>query len=220
MVGPSAAVDRGGASTVPEREPKRLDPWEVAMTTTVDTGTTTTRPGTPTDRMLTAALIVAPLLYLAADTLYAVQGWDDATGGVLHVLGAIAYGLVVLRIATWLPTGAVLTAVLVLTGVAGAIGNAAYGFEAIHQSFGDMALVDRSGAAVLIKLLGLLFPLSMLLVAWALQRLGHRVPAVLVLVGALGWPVAHIANVGAIAVVVNLLFVVAFGSIAWEAQRD
>lgn len=189
------------------------------MAAAVETTPTMTRSGSPTDRMLNVSLIVAPLLYLATDTLYAVAGWDSATAGVLHVLGAIAYGLVVLRIATWLPSDGGLTAALLITGVAGAVGNAAYGFETIHQSFGDVALVDRGGAAVLIKPVGLLFPLSMLLVSWALQRLRYRLPAALVLVGAIGWPIAHIANIGAVAVAVNLLFVVAFGLIAWKAPR-
>lgn len=190
------------------------------MTTTTLDPVPMTGTGTPTDRMLTASLVVAPLLSLAADTLYAAQGWDDPTGGVLHVLGALVYGLAVLRIATWLPVDSWLTAALVVTAVAGSIGNAAYGFEAIHQSFGDVALVDRGGAAVLIKALGLLFPLSLALVAIALQRLGRRLAATLVLVGAIGWPIAHIANVGVAAIVVNVVLVVAFGSVVWEVRRD
>lgn len=185
---------------------------------TAETTPTMTQSGTPTDRVLNLSLIVAPLLYLVTDTIYATAGWDSATAGSLHVLGAIAYGLVVLRIAAWAPSNSALAAALVLTAVAGAVGNAAYGFEAIHQSLGDMALVDRSGAAAVIKPLGLLFPLSMLLVSWVLQRLGIRLSAVLVLVGAIGWPIAHIANLGAVAVAVNLLFVIAFGLIAWETS--
>jgi len=182
----------------------------------VETTPTMTASGTPTDRLLTLSLIVAPLLYLATDTIYATAGWHSATAGVAHVLGAITYGLVVLRIATWLPGNSGLVAALVITAVAGTVGNAAYGFEAIHQSFGDMALVDRGGAAAVIKPLGLLFPLSLMLVSWGLQRLGHRLPAALVLVGAIGWPIAHIANLGAVAVAVNLLLVVAFGMVVWE----
>lgn len=172
--------------------------------------------GTPADRMLTAALVVAPLLYLAADTLYAFQGWDSGIAGVIHVLGAIGYGVVVIRFAACLPGGSWLAAGLLLTAIAGAVGNAAYGFEAIHQSFGDMALVDRSGAAILIKPLGLLFPASLALVALAAERLGHRVPAVAVLIAAVLWPVAHIANIAVLAVAVNVLLVVALGtSTAW-----
>ena len=131
-------------------------------TPTVPPGPRTT---TPTDRLLNGALLVAPLIYLAADTTYAARGWDDATGGVLHVLGAIAYGFVVLRVASWLARESKLAAWILLTGLIGMVGNAAYGFEAIHMSLGDTQLVDQPGAANLIKPLGLFFPLSFALVA-------------------------------------------------------
>ena len=169
-------------------------------------------PGTPADRMLTASLVVAPILMLGADALYAFQGWDSGSAGVLHVLAAIGYGVLVLRVATWVPGGSWLTTGLVASAIAGAIGNAAYGLEAIHESFGDTALVDRAGAATLIKPLGLLFPLGLALVAAALQRVGHRAPAAAVLVAALLWPVAHIANIAPLAVGVNVLLVVALGT--------
>jgi hypothetical protein len=169
-------------------------------------------PGSPLDRMLTAALVVAPVLYLAADAVYAFQGWDSGTAGVLHVLAAIGYGILVLRFATWAPGGSWLTTALVFTAVAGAIGSAAYGFDAIHKSFGDTSLVDRDGAAILIKPLGLLFPLSLALVALTLRRLGHRWPAAVVLTAAVLWPVAHIANIAPLAVAVNVGLVVALGS--------
>ena len=101
------------------------------------------------------------------------------------------------------------------TGLVGLVGNAAYGFEAIHMSLGDIQLVDQPGAANLIKPLGLFFPLSFALVAAALLRLNHRWQAALVLVAILAWPVAHIGNVSAVAVPVNIALVVAFGSLAW-----
>ncbi|CAN5505739.1 hypothetical protein BH10ACT1_BH10ACT1_11620 [soil metagenome] len=185
------------------------------MTTTdhATTATTVFLPhGSPADRLLTVALVVGPLLMLGADATYAFQGWDSGTGGVLHVLGAIAYGLLVLRVATWLPGGSWLTSGLVFTAVAGSIANAAYGFEAIHQSFGDTPLVDRSGAAILIKPLGLLFPLSLALVALALRHLGQLRPASAVLLAAVLWPIAHIANIAPLAVGVNVLLVVALGT--------
>jgi hypothetical protein len=180
---------------------------------------------TPTDRLLTGSLLVAPLVYLAADTTYATRGWDDPTAGVLHVLGAIAYGFVVLRVAGWLPEASVLRAVLLVTGLTGLAGNVAYGFETIHRSLGDVPLVDQPGAANLIKPLGLFFPLSFALVAYALLRLGHQWQAALVLVAVLAWPVAHIGNVAAVAVPVNIALVVALGSLitfrAWEpAERS
>ena len=177
-------------------------------------------PPTPEQRLLTGAMLVAPLLYLVADTTYAVRGWDDPVAGSVHVLGAIAYGVVVLRIATWLPPPSRLRAVLVLAALVGTAGNVAYGFEAIHLSLGDVALVDQPGAATLIKPLGLAFPLSLLLAAAALGRLGHRWQGGLLALASLVWPVAHIGNFAALAVAVNMALVVALGSLAQRAPRS
>ncbi|WP_027861938.1 hypothetical protein [Marmoricola sp. URHB0036] len=174
---------------------------------------------TPTERLLTGSLLVAPIVYLAADSTYAARGWDDPTAGVLHVLGAIAYGFVVLRAASWLPHDAKLAAWILFTGLIGLVGNAAYGFEAIHMSLGDTQLVDQPGAANLIKPLGLFFPLSFALVAVALLRLGHRWQGLLVLVAMAAWPVAHIGNLSAVAVPVNVALVIAFGSLVWAGSR-
>jgi hypothetical protein len=168
----------------------------------------------PTDRFLQGSLVVAPLIYLAADSTYAAKGWQDATGGVLHVLGAIGYGFVFLAIAAHLPDDSRLRALLLLTGLIGMAGNVAYGFDTIHQSLGDIALVDRGGAANLIKPLGLFVPLSLLLAAGALHRLGHRWQSATVFLCALGWPIGHIANVAEIAVPVNIGLLVGLGSLA------
>jgi hypothetical protein len=178
--------------------------------------TTTT---TATERVLTGSLLVAPVVYLAADTIYATNGWDSAPAGVVHVLGAIAYGFVVLRAAAWLPPGSRLAVAILLTGLIGLAGNVAYGFDTIHTSYGDVALVHQSGAGTLIKPLGLFFPLSIALVAVALQRLGHRWQAALVLVAAVGWPVAHIGNIAVLAVAVNVVLVVALGSLVWPGRE-
>lgn len=185
------------------------------MNAAMSTTSAPSRTDTPTERLLNSALIAAPLVYLAADSMYAARGWDDATAGVLHVLGAIAYGFVVLRVASWLPRQSTLGAAILLTGLIGLVGNAAYGFEAIHMSFGDIQLVNRAGAANLIKPLGLFFPLSFALIAWALIRVGHRWQGLLALAAILAWPVAHIGNLAALAVPVNIALVVAFGSLVW-----
>ncbi len=179
-----------------------------------------TIPATPTDRLLTGALLVAPLIYLAADSTYAARGWDDGTAGVIHVLGAIAYGFVVLRVASWLPATSKLAAVILLTGIIGLAGNVAYGFEAIHMSLGDVQLVHQPGAANLIKPLGLFFPLSFALIAIALVKLGHRWQGALVLVAMIAWPVGHIGDIDAVAVPVNVALVLAFGSLAWSRRRE
>jgi hypothetical protein len=135
----------------------------------------------PTDRLLTGALLVAPLIYLAADSTYAARGWDDGTAGVIHVLGAIAYGFVILRVASWLPATSKLAAAILVTG-----------------------------------LIGLFFPLSFALVSVALVKFGHRWQAALVLVAMIAWPVAHIGDVAALAVLVNVALVLALGSLAWS----
>ncbi len=170
---------------------------------------------TPTDRLLTGALLVAPVIYLSADTIYAARGWDDPIAGALHVLGAIGYGFVLLRIASWLPRTSTLAAWVLLTGLIGLVGNAAYGFEAIHMSLGDTQLVDQPGAANLIKPLGLFFPLSFALISLALIRLGHRWQGLLALAAILAWPVGHIGNLAVLSVPVNIALVVAFGSLVW-----
>jgi hypothetical protein len=184
------------------------------MTATTMYAGGTERVATPTERLLQGSLLVAPLIYLAADSTYAAKGWDDATAGVLHVLGAIAYGFVVLAVASWLPGSSRLASLVLLTGLIGMAGNVAYGFDTIHMSLGDVQLVDRHGAANLIKPLGLFFPLSMVAVAAALHQLGRRWQAGMVLVAALAWPIGHIANVAEVAVAVNIGLLVAFGSLA------
>ena len=185
------------------------------MTATATVTEPSTGSATPTERLLTGSLLVAPLIYLAADSTYAARGWDSGTAGIIHVLGAIAYGFVVLRVTTWLLPTSKLAAAILVTGLIGLAGNVAYGFEAIHMSLGDVQLVHRSGAANLIKPLGLFFPLSFALIALALATLGRRWQALLVLIAMVAWPIAHIGDIAALAVAVNIALVVAFGSLVW-----
>ncbi|WP_433059110.1 hypothetical protein [Dactylosporangium sp. CS-033363] len=161
---------------------------------------------TPTDRVLNASLYFAPVLYLLADVLYALNGWSDPTAGAVHVLAATAYGFLLVRALAW--TGGVTGAVLLVVGMLGLAGNVGYGFNTIHVSLGDTDLVDATGAATIIKPLGLFFPLTLLIIAWVLRR--QPVAAALVGVAGLAWPVAHIANIAWLAVLVNVLLVAGF----------
>jgi hypothetical protein len=173
----------------------------------------------PTDRLLTASLVAGPLVYLAADTTYAARGWEaDGTGAVLQVLGSMLYGFALLAVAGRLPRASVLRAVAVFTLIVGVAGNVAYGFDAIHVSLGDVSLVDRSGAADLIKPLGLFFPLALLVAAIALARLGLRTPAALVALGAVVFPVAHIGNLAWLAVAGNVVLVLGFAGLPWTGE--
>lgn len=166
----------------------------------------------PTERLLTWSLAVAPVVYLVADSLYATQGWDSADAGGVHVIGAIAYAFVILRLATW--SSGWLRCLTLFAGVAGACGNAAYGFNTIQVSLGGVDLVDTSGPGAVIKPLGLLCPLAFVLGAVVLVRLGRRASAGLVGVAGLAWPVAHIVNVGWLAVALNVLLVAGLAPLA------
>ncbi len=176
-----------------------------------------TAPATIEQRVRTASLILAPVAYLAADTINAARDWEaDGTGGVVSVLAAIAYGLLALEVAGWLPRTSVLRAAIVVVGLVAVAGNVAYGFDSIHVSLGDASLVDRSGAATLIKPLGLCFPLVLVLLAAALLRLGSRWQAALVLLGAVVFPIAHIGNLPALAVAGHVALVLGFASLLWQ----
>lgn len=161
-----------------------------------------------TDRVLAAATVLAPVLYLVADSMYAARGWDDADAGAVHVLGAIVYGLVLVRVASWARGG--LAAATLVAGIVGACGNVAYGFNTIHVSTGAVDLVDTSGPGAIIKPLGLFCPLAFVLAGAVLVRIRRWPSAVLIGVAGLVWPVAHIANIAWLAVAVNVLLVAGF----------
>lgn len=178
---------------------------------------TVTNRRTPTDLLLTGALIVAPFLYLAADSMYAIRGWDDPSAAGFHVLGAIAYAFVLVRIASW--TTGWLAATTLFAGIVGACGNVAYGFNTIHVSLGAVDLVDVNGVGTLIKPLGLFCPAAFILAAVALARIGQHIPALLVGSAGLAWPVAHIANIGWLAVLVNFLLVIGLTPLVFKRTQ-
>jgi len=177
----------------------------------------TTPTSTPVDRVLAASVLVAPALYLLADSIYAAHGWADPTAGVFHVLASIAYTFVVLWVVQ--RTDGYPAAVLLVVGAIGVAGSVAYGFNTIHVSLGDTDLVDASGAANLIKPLGLCFPLMLLLCAVALRRRGPAWATACLAVAAAAWPVAHIANIKWLAVAVNVALVAGFAGMALHRPR-
>jgi len=174
-------------------------------TTTITTPSTAITMSAWSDRVLTCSLAIAPLVYLLADSTYAARGWDDGGAGGVHVLGAILYGFVALRLVTW-STGRLQAAALV-AALLGTAGNVAFGFNTIHVSLGAVDLVDATGPGAIIKPLGLCFPLSLLLSAVILHKRDMRISATLVGVAAVLWPVAHIANIAPLAIVTNVLLV-------------
>lgn len=171
-----------------------------------------TTPGSHVDRLLTASLVVAPGLYLVANVLHALRGWDsDSAGGVFHVLGARVHARPG-AVATWASDG--FAAALLLVGSIGVAGNVAYGFDSIHVALGDAPLIDQGGAAVLIKPLGLAFPLMMLMCAVALRAVAPRWVVLLIGFGGLAFPVANVGNIPLLGVAVSITAVVGFGALA------
>jgi hypothetical protein len=171
---------------------------------------------TPTEILFTGALVVGPVVYLLVDSLYAARGWDDADAGGIHVIGAVLYGFVLLRLASW--ARGWLAAGMVAAAVVGTAGNVAYGFNTINVSLGGVDLVDTSGPGAIIKPLGLVFPLALLIGAVILRRIGRVRVAVLLGLAGIAWPVAHIGNIAWLAVVVNLVLVVALVPLAWTVD--
>jgi hypothetical protein len=164
----------------------------------------------PTLRLLDSTLLIAPLAYLALDCSYAVRGWDDGPTGALHILAAALYGLAALRLVS-LVRGRT-QAVLLVVAVLGMIGNAGVGENTLHIALGGNDLFDESGPANLFKTMGFFFPLTFLIAAIALRT---RTPAwwsPLLVLGAVLFPVAHVANISWLAILDALVMLVTLGS--------
>ncbi|MBV9822491.1 MAG: hypothetical protein JO144_09645 [Actinobacteria bacterium] len=164
----------------------------------------------PTERLLDAALLLGPLGYLALDCGYAVRGWDDGPTAALHILAAALYGLTALRL-VGLTRGRA-QVVLLVVAVLGLVGNAGVGENTLHVALGGNDLFDESGPANLFKAMGFFFPLTFLLAALLLR---HRTPRwwpPLLALGAVLFPVAHVANISWLAILDAVLMLVALGS--------
>ena len=172
-----------------------------------------TVPGTPIARLLDVSLLLGPLAYLFLDSTYIARGWWDADAGALHVVVAGVYGLTALRLVT-LARGR-LQAVLAVVAVLGIVGNAGVGQDALSVGLGGIDLFEEEGPANVFKTMGFFFPLTLLLGAVAIRG---RVPAwtwLTLALAAVVFPVAHVQNIGwlaladAVAVVLALGFVFA-----------
>ncbi|WP_029433000.1 hypothetical protein [Blastococcus sp. URHD0036] len=166
-----------------------------------------TLPGTPVDRILTASLAVSSALTLLSSLLYAVNGWEDGAAAVLQIVGGVLGALAVVRLVTYLRDLPWLSAAVLVLGLAGACGVVAYGINTIAVGLGGLDLIDKSGAAAVLKPLGLFWPLALLLAGIGLLR-GRRVPSGVALgiaVAAVAFPVTRIANLAWPAVAVDVV---------------
>ena len=170
------------------------------------------RRGDPTLRMLDAALVLAPLAYLALDCSYAVRGWDDGSTASMHGLAAALYGLAALRLVAL--TSGRTRAVLLVIAILGVIGNAGVGENTVHVALGGNDLFDESGPANVFKAMGFFFPLTFLVAAAALRKQMPAWWAPLLAAGAVLFPVAHVANISWLAIVDAGIMLVALGTCA------
>ena len=162
--------------------------------------------GAPTERLLTLTLILSPAVTLISSVLYALNGWDDGTAAAFHIVGGILGIPVVVRLTTYLDRVPGLAAAAFAVGVAGCGGVIGYGFNTLGVSLGGVDLIDATGPAAILKPLGLCWPLALALFGIALWRAGRirtASGAGLVLAG-LVFPISRIANVGWLAIAVDL----------------
>jgi hypothetical protein len=175
----------------------------------------TLHPGSPVDRLLTWSTVLSLLLTLASSVVYTAAGWADPTAALLHVLGGALGGLVVVLLAAHLAARPWLAAATLLVGLAGAAGVVGYGFNTVEVGLGGVDLIDATGVAVVLKPLGLLWPLALLLAGIGLL-VGKRVPAWCaagVVAGAVLFPVSRIANIGWLAIAVDLVLLACVGAL-------
>lgn len=164
----------------------------------------------PAHRLLDAALLLAPLAYLAVDCSYAARGWDDGPTAALHILAAGLYGLAALELVSL--TRGRTQAVLLVVAVLGIIGNAGVGENTLHIATGGNDLFDEHGAANLFKTMGFFFPLTFLVAAVALRRRTPPWWSALLALGAILFPVAHVANISWLAIVDAIVMLAALGT--------
>lgn len=165
---------------------------------------------TPTGRVLDASLLLAPLVYLAVDASYAVRGWDDGPTAAFHIVAAGLYGLAAIRLVTLVRGWP--QAVLLVVALLGVVGNAGVGDNTLHIALGGNDLFDADGPANVFKTMGFFFPLTFLIAAVGLRPRAATWWPPLLVVGAVLFPAAHVANISWLAIFDGLVMLVALGS--------
>jgi hypothetical protein len=177
--------------------------------------------GSPTDRLLTLSLWLSPAITLVSSILYAVQGWDDSAGALLHIVGGILGALVIVRLVTYLDQLPWTAAAALVIGLAGTGGVIGYGFNTIEVGLGGIDLVDATGAAT-IKPLGVCWPLAILLLGIGLLRV-RQIPLVWglgIIVASALFPVSRIANIGWVAILADVVLLACLAAIPFVRRDD
>lgn len=171
----------------------------------------------PTERLLAASLLLAPIAYLAVDCSYAVQGWHHGPTAAAHLLAAVLYGLAAIKLVSLVRGWP--QALLLVVAILGVVGNAGVADNTLHIALGGSDVFEADGPANVFKTMGFFFPLTFVIAAVALRRRAAAWWPPLLIVGALLFPVAHVANISWLAIVDGLLMLAALGSCR-QAVRD
>ena len=154
--------------------------------------------------------------YPDSSLLFAARGWADGTAGAVQVIAGVLDMLLVVRLLTWLDDVPRTAALVLGLGALGAGGWVAYGINTIETSLGNVDLVDVSGAATIIKPLGLCWPVMLVIVGVALLHT-RRLPipcALAIMLSGLLLPISRIGNIASLAIVVDVLLLAGLTAIA------
>jgi hypothetical protein len=188
------------------------------MSDLADITLTAPKVAAPTERLLDASLLLGPLAYLAVDCSYAVRGWSDGPTAAMHIVAAAIYGLTAVKLVS--STRGRAQALLLLVALLGIIGNAGVGENTLHIALGGNDLFDADGPANVFKTMGFFFPLTFLIAAFALRHRAARWWAPLLILGAVLFPIAHVANISWLAVVDGLVMLLALGTFKQVLRED
>lgn len=180
-------------------------------------------------KLQAVALILGPLVF-AASPLFWVDGHYGVNGGMLIALAMVpwVYGLLgeYERLRERIPDISGLWLLMLLVGMFGSISFGLQGFfEGVFEVGDRVALegfVDYPTQSVFVLWIpGPVFPLSLLtfgvLIGWT--RLSPRWVAVFICLAAVAFPLSRVLRNEWIAYVADLLVIVPFAQLAWNAWR-
>jgi hypothetical protein len=177
----------------------------------------------PMTRLTAVAFVAAPLL-IAASSVAWVAGSEPARG-VLQFYGVALSAIVILTLTHALAPAFPRAAVaLTLLGVLGVAAGAGFAVDNIHGALLDDAyLVDDGGAtgALVAQLPGPMFALAWVGIGATLLRAGVRPrwSAIALIVGGLMFPASRIGEIAPLALVDDLLFLVALAPLGLAIVR-
>lgn len=170
-------------------------------------------------------MVCAPLLLLASTVAYSVTDGlgVGGSGGLLQVLSMATFSMVVLGLVTRIADSAPRTAAtLLLLGCLGCAGGVGYGVNAIVTGIDGLDLNDADGAAVILKVIGPIFPVAFLGLGLALDRfrLVPRPAAASIMVAAVLFPISRIGGITPLALLADTLFLMGLTGVALASRRD